>query len=342
MFVSVVVITKNNIKTIERCIQSLLDQNYSKEYLEIIFVDGHSSDGTAEMIESYSRNLSYLKLYYEDVGTMGWARNVGINNSKGEIIAFTDGDAFPEEEWISKIVHTFKNDDQIAIVGGLDILTGINETGTIVDSWRRLKKEFNIKALSKIKTVNFAMRRDALLACGGFDPTLSHFDEGELKARFYSKNKLAKIVYDPDITVYHQWGPSSMGKRIRRLFLKSSVEVHVLLKKHVFRVAISNISSPLGASLCILLACVITPFLFLPLLYFPQNFPSILSILVALYLSMIFWYTLRVRKAIGKMIWKIPLSLTLDITIRYFGTLHGLMKWIIRSLSNRFHRENMS
>jgi len=342
MFVSVVVITKNNIKTIERCIKSLLNQNYPKEQLEIIFVDGHSSDGTAEMIESYSRDFPYIKLHYENVGTMGWARNIGINSSQGEIIAFTDGDAFPEEEWISKIVQIFKNDEKIAIVGGLDVLKGTNETVSTVDSWRRLKKEFNIKALSKMKTANFTMRRDALLACGGFDPTLSHFDEGDLKARFYSKNQRAKVVYDPNIVVYHQWEPSSMRSRIRKLFKQSSVAVHVLLRKHVFRVAMANIGSPLGTSLCILLACMITPFLFLYLLCFPQNLLFLLFIFAALYFSIIVGYTLNVRKATGKMIREIPLYLTLDIIVRYFGTLHGLMKWIVSSLTNKFHRQRAS
>ncbi|MEM2506061.1 MAG: glycosyltransferase [Nitrososphaeria archaeon] len=335
MFVSVIVITKNNIKTIERCIQSLLNQNYPKEYLEIIFVDGHSSDGTSEVIELYSRKFPYVKLYYEDAGTMGWARNIGINGAKGDVIVFTDGDAFPEKEWLTKIVHIFEYDDSVAAVGGLDILTGANDTVSAIDSWRRLKKEFNVKAISKIKTVNFAMRRNAILACGGFDPLLNHRDETELLARFYFKNKRAKIVYDPDIIVYHQQGPSSVGKRIRKLFVKSSIGAPVLLRMHVLRVAISNISSSLGTSLCILLACVITPVLFLSLLHFLQNLSFLLSLFAALYFCVIFLYAINVKKATGRMIFKIPLYITLDIIARYFGTLYGLMRWLVNGLINK-------
>lgn len=55
--VSVVVVTRNNSRTIEKCVDNLLLQDYPKTFYEIIFVDGHSSDGTDEIIKSILRHI---------------------------------------------------------------------------------------------------------------------------------------------------------------------------------------------------------------------------------------------------------------------------------------------
>ena len=90
---------------------------------EILFVDGHSSDHTDDIIKKYSEvSLPTVKLVYENVGTMGYARNVGIEHSKGEVVAFTDGDAYPTKNWLESIVKVFSENDGQIVVGGMDIL----------------------------------------------------------------------------------------------------------------------------------------------------------------------------------------------------------------------------
>ena len=324
-FVSVIVITKNNMRTIKSCLVSLLNQEYPREKLEIIFVDGHSSDGTDQLIKKYSKTLPFVKLFYEDFGTMGNARNIGIKNSKGVIIAFTDGDAFPEKSWIEKIVETFSHNPEVDVIGGLDILN-IDRASRTIDSWRKLRRNFGKKAISKIRTVNFAIRRDTILACGGFNPELSHFDEAELIARLYFQMQDIGILYDPEIVVFHERGPFSIRARVKKKFVKSSIGVPTLLKKHMLKSALSNLGSPVGSSLLFVFACVSTPLLLSA--FFLFEFVTVLSVFLFLGLGIMLAYIVAVKHVTGEFVPGVLFLLILDFFPRFVGTFFGLVKWL--------------
>lgn len=340
-FVSIVVITKNNMSTIQRCLDSLLGQDYPKRSYEIVFVDGHSKDGTDELIKEHVNHRPEVKLVYEDVGTMGYARNVGINASKGEIIAFTDGDAYPEREWLKKISRAFKDDPRLAVVGGRDIPT-VDDWRAAVDQWRKLAKSYDLKATCKTRTVNFAVKHSVLDTVGGYDPLLSHFDEGELMARIYSLGPSYKEVYDPEITVLHEKRNFSIGARMKKKFRKSMMGVPVLFRKHVFRVAIRNLGSPFGTSLCFVLGCLAAPFLIFALLYFLGNIMLFLLLSLALGLTVIVAYLIRVRRTTGKFMPKLAILLVLDFFPLLIGTIAGLIKMPVDRISNRknFRKRN--
>jgi len=336
-FVSVIVITKNNAATMERCIKSLLQQTYPKGNYDVVFVDGHSTDGTDETIMKYAKTNQIMKLHYEDHGTMGFARNLGIGNSKGEIVAFTDGDATVPEDWIEGIASRFSKGELVAL-GGLDKLVSLGESDRIIDSWRRLGKAFGVKAIPCIKTVNFAMRRDALNICGGFDPKLSHYDETELLARIYSKAKTDNIVYDPEIVVYHiRQGPSKLSKGIKRNFRKSSDSTSVLMRRYMIRVAVANPTSTLGTNFLMIPACIVGIPLFLSLIAEGWLMYVILfsmltyAAMLGIYMAGMF---LRTRKASPM----IPLVLTIDVAARFGGTLFGLVRSLCGFIRARLHR----
>lgn len=330
--VSVIVITKNNAETIEKCIVGLLNQDYPKERYEIIFVDGHSTDGTDKIIKKYARIYSFINLYYEDRGTMGYARNLGISKSKGSIIAFIDGDAFPPENWIKKIIATFKSDNKLVAVGGLDILTSSNKTASLIDSWRRLKRTLGIKAIPCMKTVNLALKRNVVLACKGFDPGLSHSDEEELLARIHLKMKTDGILYDPEIIVYHERLPSTdINKSILKTFRKSVIGTSTLMRRHMMKVAIMNPMSPVGTSFFLVLACIAS----IPLLVFSIITGSILNtltILLLLYLAMMGAHLIKIFLSTRKFTLGIPLFLTLYFAVRFVGTFFGLAKWLANNI----------
>ena len=57
-----------------------------------------------------------VKVLYEDYGAVGGAHQVGVENAKGDFIAFTDADCIPERNWIENLVKEF--DEGIVGVGG--------------------------------------------------------------------------------------------------------------------------------------------------------------------------------------------------------------------------------
>lgn len=91
-------------KTIDECVQSLLALDYPQDKLEIITVDNNSTDNTKEIL------LSYPIIYLLEKKKVSYAaRNLGIRNAKGEIIAFTDSDCVVDAQWLSNIIPAFDN-----------------------------------------------------------------------------------------------------------------------------------------------------------------------------------------------------------------------------------------
>src|SRR5690554_6891882 len=89
--VSVIVPVYNEEKYIENCIQSLLIQDYPKEQMEWIFVDGNSIDKTREIINKYKNRFpNLIKLYKNPNKTVPYAMNIGIQVSIGKYIIRLD------------------------------------------------------------------------------------------------------------------------------------------------------------------------------------------------------------------------------------------------------------
>jgi len=104
--VSVIVPVYNGEREIGRCIKALLSQTYPEELTEIIIIDNGSSDGTCDIVRAFEE----VKLLFEhDVQSSYAARNKGIANSRGDILAFTDADCTPLEDWIEKGIDCINN-----------------------------------------------------------------------------------------------------------------------------------------------------------------------------------------------------------------------------------------
>ncbi|MBM2835200.1 MAG: glycosyl transferase [Candidatus Brocadiaceae bacterium] len=89
--VSVVIPTYNRAPYVIMAIESVLAQSY-QDY-EIIVVDDGSTDGTRDVLEPYRDRIRYM---YQDNKGVSAARNTGIQESRGEWIAFLDSD----DEWL--------------------------------------------------------------------------------------------------------------------------------------------------------------------------------------------------------------------------------------------------
>jgi glycosyltransferase involved in cell wall biosynthesis len=94
--VSVIIVVYNGEKYIDEAIQSALNQTYKD--IELIVVDDGSTDGTKDVVEKY-KNVKYI--YQENRG-QGSSRNVGIENSKGDYLAFLDADDLYASDKIEK------------------------------------------------------------------------------------------------------------------------------------------------------------------------------------------------------------------------------------------------
>ncbi|TMD18575.1 MAG: glycosyltransferase, partial [Chloroflexi bacterium] len=100
--VSVVVCTYNGARTIRDCLDALEQLDYPD--FEVIVVDDGSSDATAAIAREYDCRL----IQTENRG-LGSARNTGLREATGEIVAYIDDDAYPDPHWLKYLTSTFLN-----------------------------------------------------------------------------------------------------------------------------------------------------------------------------------------------------------------------------------------
>lgn len=113
MKVSVVVPTYNRKKLLEKCLNQLSRQDYP-DY-EVIVVDDGSTDGTDLMVKQKFPQVVYVRQINKGPAA---ARNLGIKQATGQIVAFTDDDCFPPLDWLSKLVKGFNEHPDVVGVGG--------------------------------------------------------------------------------------------------------------------------------------------------------------------------------------------------------------------------------
>lgn len=101
-------------KYLEKCVNSLLNQNLKKDEYEIILVDDGSDDDCPAMCDSFAAQHSHIRVIHQANGGLSAARNTGIRNSQGTYLCFVDSDDFVENCY-NDILH-------IALQYDLDIL----------------------------------------------------------------------------------------------------------------------------------------------------------------------------------------------------------------------------
>ncbi|UCH62816.1 MAG: glycosyltransferase [Fidelibacterota bacterium] len=110
--VSVVIAARNEEENISELLDSLRQQVYPSDRLEIIVIDDGSTDGTGDVLTSYAEQMPNLRYYRLDKIPSGWspkkwALTHGIGCSTGEVILTTDADCRPGPAWIETVVRPF-------------------------------------------------------------------------------------------------------------------------------------------------------------------------------------------------------------------------------------------
>ena len=111
--ISIIVPVYNIASYIDRCIESLLAQTYSK--IEVILVNDGSTDNSGLVCDTWSCNKK-IRVIHKANGGLSEARNIGIEMAKGEIISFIDGDDDIDTQMYEKLVKSmYENDADIAM-----------------------------------------------------------------------------------------------------------------------------------------------------------------------------------------------------------------------------------
>lgn len=99
--ISVVVPVYNTKEYLERCINSLLKQTYSD--MEIILVDDGSTDGSGEVCDRFAAGDGRVRVFHKENGGSSSARNLGIENARGDYIGFVDSDDYVDADMYERL-----------------------------------------------------------------------------------------------------------------------------------------------------------------------------------------------------------------------------------------------
>lgn len=257
---------------------------------EIVVVDNGSTDNTPAVIAAVAARAGVpVRYVYEGRPGSGAARNAGISESTGEIIAFTDDDIFPAVDWLTTIVSEFRRDAELAGLGGrvelhnlLDLPVSIR---TRLDRYQ-LSGAWDL--MGGLPGGNMAFRRKALLAVGGFDPDfgagamLQSAEDMELTFRALKHG--LKLVYCPNVLVSHDHGRRTQSQ-LDALFKAYVVGRGAMYGKHILkldksmlRIAYWEMRGTIGAALADIVhlrlprrSVVLTYFLFMGVVLFART-----------------------------------------------------------------------
>lgn len=128
--ISVICPIYNEEKYISKCIDSLLLQDYPKDDIEILFIDGMSYDKTRDIVSSYMHQYQFIKMIDNPNRIVPCALNIGIKEAAGEIIIRIDAHAMYPSNYFSTLINGLKrlNADNVGVACQTDVINKTKKT----------------------------------------------------------------------------------------------------------------------------------------------------------------------------------------------------------------------
>jgi len=222
-FYSVIVPAFNREDEVKDLVESFKELEFPRNRFEIIIADDGSTDNTKSLVEGFSKstdlNLVYLSQQNQGPGA---ARNMAMQNAKGEFFIFIDSDVTVPSSWL-KNIDSALNEQKADAFGGPDtyredfppLLKAINYTMTsfITTGGMRGKKG---KKLAKFypRSFNMGLSRTLWQKIGGFG-SLRHGQDIEFSHRIIKNN--ARVILVDEAPVYHK-RRTSLRKFYKQVF----------------------------------------------------------------------------------------------------------------------------
>ena len=226
MKISIITITFNSAKTLKRALESIQHQTYAD--IEHVIVDGASTDGTREMIESYAKAHKNVRWVSEPDDGIYNAINKGIKIATGDVIGFLHSDdVFNSADSIEQIAHAFDESGADIVYGDLQYV----RAGKVVRRWQ--SNAFHPRSLKygwMPPHPTMYVRREVYEQVGPYDEWFRISADYDMILRLFQADY--KTHYIPSVLVSMETGGAS-NKDTKARLSKTQEDFLVLKKNHV-------------------------------------------------------------------------------------------------------------
>ena len=203
MKISVIVPFFNEEKYIRQSIESLRNQDFERSEYELIFVDNNSTDGSRGIVEEYA---DVILLTEERPGPYA-ARNRGVIQAHGAILAFTDADVCVEKDWLAEIEKWIAGFEFHFVIGNHCFAKNASQFLQFYEHHESEKMEYVTKYCDQKyclnSAANMAIKKDLFNRAGMFNPNILRGGDIEFVQRYVQKMSQPKIAYDKTMIVHH-------------------------------------------------------------------------------------------------------------------------------------------
>ena len=186
--VTIGVCTKNSEKTVKEALESMINQKYPVELVQIIIVDGCSSDRTTSIVASLSAKTSVkFETYSDNGGGLAVARQIVVNKACSKYIIFADADVKLFDDFVKNHVKFMEENPRVAVAFGKPMY----QEGNLVSSVGNLCQYITGGFSGNDATI---YRAEALKNVGGFDTSIKGAaEDDDLIYRIRTKGWLISV-----------------------------------------------------------------------------------------------------------------------------------------------------
>ncbi len=233
-FVSVIMPMFNEEKTADACVRSILEQDYPSDRMEVLVIDGASSDRSAEIVRALQKHHSNLRLVHTPKRLTVTSLNLGLREARGEIYVRMDSHSDMSSDYVRTCVETLQSTGADN-VGGLMRAVGVTPQGEAIAL--ATSSRFGVGGArfhfatepQYVDTVYMGCyRMEAIRALGGYDEEMIINEDDELNFRLTRQG--GKVFLSPDIRSSYQCR-SSLRALWKQYFRYGKWKVR-LMQKH--------------------------------------------------------------------------------------------------------------
>ncbi len=195
--VTVLIPARNEVEWMLECLDAVAEQDYPSSRLEVLVVDGGSTDGTAALVESRMRANPFASCEIVDnpAGSTPVGLNLGLARARGEVLCRVDARSRIPVDYVSTCVDVLLSRPEVAVVGGAQVAVARSPQARDLGIARALNNRWGMggsryrrgAASGPADTVYLgAFRTAQLRACGGWDERFATNQDFELNRRMSS------------------------------------------------------------------------------------------------------------------------------------------------------------